>query len=162
MSAQSHRTESIDGLAVTTAQFAPRRAYRLVARLIQCLGPVLGGVIPALFEGDDIAASAAASLAAAARDPGAIASAFGAVNPDAVDGLICEVLAGSSVVIDGKALPLSNPAMIDVAFQGRLITMWRVIRFAFEVNFADFLAAAAQHVAPDAAAPAAQPAVASA
>ncbi len=142
----------IGDLDVAVTQFKPRRAYHVIATMLKTLGPVLGSVVPAL---------AAGGVGALLRMNGAeLGAAFAALDVDASDALLVELLRGTSVVgdVNGKraAFDLSRGGdTIDDAFDDAgLGALFEAVKFVIEVNFAGFTKSAAALAGP-AAAPAA-------
>ncbi|MGN6103659.1 MAG: phage tail assembly chaperone [Kofleriaceae bacterium] len=120
----------IDGMTFTTTQFPAVPAFTLFARLTKSVGPALGVV----FSADP--KSEIAALAPA------LSSTLQNLDPDVVTALAIDVLKSTSVIVntDGgaKNLTLNSHENINLAFMGRLPTMFRAIAFAVRVNFGDF------------------------
>jgi hypothetical protein len=68
-----------------------------------------------------------------------IAELLGAIQPDDLPTLMTEILAQTTLVKDGKQLPLGSREMQDLAFTGNLALAMAVLRFALEVNYSSFL-----------------------
>lgn len=124
-----HESRVIDGLEVTTAQLPVMRASALMARLGRVFTPALTkiGSLADLTLSDDVSALAPALMAL-----------FEQLDGGEAQALIRESLAGTSVIQDGKQIPLSSEEAINLVFTGRLRTMLLVMKFALEVNYADF------------------------
>jgi hypothetical protein len=123
---------TIDGLEFTTSMLPARRAARLGARLLRLSGPLLSK-LDGVKMSDDVSVLASAMI-----------SLFQTVDDDELESLQAEILCGTSVKITlpGKKKPdnvdLLDGDMIDLVFTGRLATMYKAMKFAVEVNFADF------------------------
>ena len=116
-------------LQVKTTQLPALRAFRLLSRLGKLLGPSLGKLRGVGLKSD-----------ASALTP-AIAALADSLDPDQIEALAVQILEGT-LVVDGKqARTLNTAAAIDDVFGGRLMTMFKVMAFAIEVNFRDFFRA---------------------
>lgn len=139
------KTESqiIDGLEVSSTQLPAMRAFALMTRLGKIIAPVLGNA-----EG--------LSMQTDLKDLGPILTAvFTQIDVAGAGALVTEILAGTSVQLDGRIIALGQATSVDIVFSGRLPTMMSVIRFALEVNFRDFFSAAKTEKVAAAPAPAA-------
>lgn len=119
-------TKTIDGLDVRVTQFGARRAHRLNFRLLRLLGPTL---LPIAARGE---------IDLGNLDLGA---ALASLDEREAEPLLLEVLAGTQVVVDGRVLDMNRPEMLDAAFDGRLLTMYKAALFALQVNYGDFIGA---------------------
>lgn len=122
-------TSTIDDLEVTITQFPARAASRLLHKLGK-------GILPALGALGGIQDSPLAALGPVLGDL------LGSMTEEESDDLLGKILAGTSVLWQGKMVPLSQTGMIDLVFSGRLVTMYKVAVQAVKVNFGDFIAAA--------------------
>ncbi len=135
------RTEEkeIDGLAVSTTQLGAWKALGLVPRLGKLLAPALAKLASMPGAGK----VSEADLSAIAP---ALASLFASMDGNEAQALVRDLLAGTSVKVEGDKGPrkveLTNPGAIDGVFEGRLMTLFRVVWFALSVNFTDFIDAA--------------------
>lgn len=119
---------TIDGLRVKTSQFPAMRSFRLMAKLVKAIGPALGALTK-LDPGTQI------------QDVGGeLAGAFGAIDPDEAERLVPMILERTSVSIeDGKFMQLTSNGAIDLAFNGRLKTLFATLAFVLQMNYADFM-----------------------
>lgn len=124
---------TIDGLEVRTTQLPARAASRLLHRLGKGVLPALGALRGVKIDGGSIPITAITPV---------IANALDSMTEDEGDELIAKLFASTSVLVDNKWLPLSAEGMIDRAFSGKLMTMYKVAAAAVKVNFGDFLSAA--------------------
>jgi hypothetical protein len=125
-------TRSIDGLDFAVTQHGARRSLRLDARIMRQLGPGLADVLTGeRVDGGDLAAMARG-----------LVPLFAHLTDDDADALVSEILAFTSVVVDGCNLEMSKAAHFEQAFAGRRMTLWKVVGFALEVNYRDFFDAA--------------------
>lgn len=121
------RTEKreVAGLNLSTTQLPVMRATLLVPRLGRVLAPILamaGGNLK-----DAMNAEAGPLLQAA----------LGALTEQELRELIRDLLAGTTAEIEGKLLPLTSEANIELAFDG-VVQLFAACKFAVEVNFHDF------------------------
>lgn len=140
MQAQTE-TREIDGLTVTSTPLPARRANRLLTRLGALIAPL----------GDLIAGAQTGANSFADVDLQGLGAALGGalsqVQGDAADAMITQTLVATTVIVDGRRVDLSSGEAIDVVFQGRLGTMYKVLGFALEVNFRDFFDVARSRIA---------------
>lgn len=135
--------ETIRGYKVTVTQHKPRAAFRLGAKLVKYIAPVIQGMKPT----DEIDfKKMAPALFAMMRD----------MDDADLDVMLTNVLSCTTVVGDApsvgaddddepgsgkkKKWELSDPKNIDEAFAGNVPAMLEVAQFALKVNFADFFA----------------------
>lgn len=130
----SVRTESreIDGLKVIVTQLPAMRAFAVFARM----GKILG---PALSELSGVGMGDLQNLGG--KDIGVIGPFLSKLTAGLADDLdlALEVLKSVEVVMDGKKFALLDEAAVNRAFSGRFMAMLATLKFALEVNFADFL-----------------------
>lgn len=134
----------IDGHAVRCTPHKGRPGARLLARLLRHLGPALGAL-----RGVDLDLSKGIHNVDVTELMPAIGQLFEILAPDEFDALACEILSRCSIAMpdaDGKlrSYDLSKPAMIDDAFTGDLMLMFKVLAWALEVNFSGFFHALAR------------------
>jgi tail assembly chaperone len=110
----------IGDVLVTVTQHPARRGFRLLARLGRLIAPGLR------------AAGGADSVI------GLLLSAIENLPDAEVEPLLLELFANARAEKDGKNFPLSQPNMIDVAFEGNVSGIVQSVRFAIEVNFGGF------------------------
>lgn len=134
----------IDGLSVYTAPMPARRAGRLKVRLLGILAPL----------GDVAGSAVIAEIAGRGGIGGVDVADLGRtvervlrlVDGEAYDSLVLEMLAATYVEADGRRTWVGDPkgANLDAVFTGRLMTMYRVIGHALQVNYRDFFDAASK------------------
>lgn len=129
MALQTER-KSIDGLEVTTTQLPSMRALALSTRLLKVVAPAMA------HAGGLSMASDIADLAPA------LAALAGQLEPELVQSLTRELLAFTTVEMSGKVMQLSTEEAINLAFAGRLMTLFKVLAFSLKVNFENFFDAA--------------------
>jgi hypothetical protein len=130
----------IDGVVLMTTQLPSTRAFRLFARLMRTLAPAAGALRFVTLEAD------ITTLAPA------LGRIFEELNPDDAVALSLAALQSTAVIVDGKQIELTSEAMLDIAFAGKPLMILQAVKFAIEVNFADFFAALAAEAAKAAAA----------
>jgi hypothetical protein len=115
----------IEGCTYSVTQLPARRAIKLKARLIQQFGAVFGQFFNVIEGSSD------------EQKNSGISKAFELlschIQPDAFLDLIMEILTG--VRKDGVEL---TPSTIDFEFAGDIGTLYQVVIFALEVNYANF------------------------
>jgi len=124
----------IDGILVKTVQLPAMRAFKLLARLAKAVGPALG-VLTKFDPNTQLEAVA-----------GEFAGAFASLDADEAERLVPEILIKTTVFIPderGGSEKLLTKDRIDDIFTGRLMTLFRVVGFALQVNFQDFYAGSA-------------------
>jgi hypothetical protein len=127
--------KEIDGIVWTVNEFTATEGLRLLTKLTKQLGGPVAKAIEALPKGGG-------SILDAQLDFSLLGSALtdltGRLDEDEVVNLITRLLA--CTLADGK------PVNFDLTFQGRYLTLFKVVGFVLEVNFkvplADWLAAA--------------------
>ena len=122
------KTRDIKGLQVTSAQLPAMRAYGVFTRL----GVILGPALASLGELD------VKSLDSEVEQLGpAVGALLGGLSQDVP--LVLALLQSTSVVVEGKRIELNDEAKINHAFSGKFLALLLTLKFAVEVNFADFL-----------------------
>jgi hypothetical protein len=123
-------TREIDGMSVTCTQFPALRATTLFARLLKLIGPSISALMR-LDPTTDLE-----------KAGGELGLAFSEVNPDEMPGLICKVLEGTAVRVRDDSgstdIGLDRKENVDLVFSGQLLTMFKVLGFALQVNYRDF------------------------
>ena len=120
--------KTIDGLRFAVTQLPAMKAFRTLNRIGRALGPALAKGLGALKGklGD-------ASVEALG---GAATELFARLSDDELEALTRELL--TFCTVDGKPLM----PQFDLVMQGRMGTLLKLLRFAFEVNYGDFFAGA--------------------
>lgn len=129
MGRKSQTRDFGDGLVVTVSQLPATRAFKLFPRLVKVLGPagkMLAGAAGGGLARMDVSEFFDGLTGVAERLP-----------PDVLLSLTQEILATAELTKNGRKGELLP--MIDTAFQGRIKDLFRVIAFALEVNYGDFL-----------------------
>ncbi len=126
----ARKTESrdIDGLGFSVTQLPGMRAQKMLPRLGKILGPAvakLGGMAKGLG-GLDVGALGDAAEAL-----------FSTLTPEEYESLTRELLETAQVTQEGKTAPLMR--QYDDVMAGRVMTGVKLLAFALEVNFGDFL-----------------------
>lgn len=134
-------TREIEGLKVTTTQLQPRGAFKLAAKLLKYLAPAFGRMKP----DDPVDPRIVAGL---------LTDIMIGLDDDALDDFMAKVLACTLVIRpddNGQLIKCdcSKPIDIDRAFEGRFGAMMEAIKFAIEVNFADFFGGGAPSARPE-------------
>ncbi len=120
------REKEINGSRYTVTQLPARRAIRLKAKLIRILGPVIAQVFVTVTEKkNDL--DQKDSIVKAVELLGAN------LNENDFENTIVEILQG--VRKDGVELV---PAIIDMEFAGDMASLYQVVWFVLEVNYANF------------------------
>ena len=128
------KTESanIDGSTYEVTQLTPRRAMRLSVRIGKVLGPALAKASGAAKAGGDTDISAFGD---------AVATLFDSLTPDELEFVSDELLYSLTRETDGKKLSASG-AKFDLVMAGEsVMTIYKILRFAFEVNYGNFTSA---------------------
>jgi len=125
------QTREIDGIPFTVQQLPAMRAAKLSHRLGSVVGPAIA----------KIAAGAAKDELDLSQLGDAVQILFDRLPEKEFEALIKELLETAQVTINGQTAPLM-PAF-DAVFTGKISTLFKVLKFSLEVNFADFFDAAA-------------------
>ncbi len=138
-------TEIIDGITFTATQFGAMRGFSILGRLVKTVGPAISVLSSA--NPDSEVSELAPAIAGALRD----------LDPDVALVLAVDVLMGTTALMTGpngvQALIEISRSNLDVVFNGRLMTMFKVLAFVVKLNYSDFFAGSA----PDAALPSLTP-----
>ena len=122
--------KDIDDLKFTVVQFPAMYAFGLLARLLKTIGPVMA----TLGNNMNVELSELS---------GPLREALSALDPEEAQKLVLEILKSTSVIIPdptgGRKVEFTSSTKIDEVFSGRLMTMFKVVVFAAQVNFADFV-----------------------
>jgi hypothetical protein len=122
---QETQTREIGGRTFTVTQLPPRRALKLLRRVVAVLGPPLAQGLSAT-SGRGLKEVDLTALAPA------LEKLFEQLDDAELDALIDGALATAR--LDGKeVLPV-----FDLVFRGRLPDVFKLLVFALEVHFADF------------------------
>lgn len=119
-------TDAEGDITVKSTQHAALPAFRLMGRLGKLLTPALSQFKGVKFKSD------VSSLAPV------LAALFERLDPAESDSLAIQVLCNTLVVAGGKAVTLTSADAINQVFSGRLLSMFKVMAFAVEVNYKDF------------------------
>lgn len=119
----SAKDKVIDGARYTVTQMTARQALRMQAKLIKLLGPCMSEALLACMGKNESDGFSRAIMALA-----------NSLDERSFDGLMFELLQG--VRKEGVELTEGN---INLEFAGALNTMYKVIGFVLEANYADFL-----------------------
>lgn len=122
------KQRDIKGLQVTSAQLPAMRAYGVFTRLGVILGPAL-----ASLGGLDIK-SLDSDVGHLGPATGAL---LGGLSEDIP--LVLALLQSTSVDVDGRRIELNGEDKINHVFSGKFLALLLTLKFAIEVNFADFL-----------------------
>lgn len=126
------KTASIDcdGTQFTTTQFPAMHSLEVLTKLVKVLGPVITTLVSVDQK------SEVSSIGPQLQQ------AMMGVTPVEMKALVKEMLASTTVVWNGKIMPLNSEEKINLVFSSRLGDMFKVFGHAVEVNFADFFAEA--------------------
>lgn len=125
------QSRDIDGLTVEVTKFKPRRALRVMTRLVRTFGPA---IVPFIEQGTFSKGDARSFMLG-----------LQSLSEDVVDELAAVLLEGT--VVSGHAefvgrQDLKNVAKIDLVFDD-VLTLFKACAFSLEVNFRNFSEAAA-------------------
>lgn len=120
----------IDNIKFGTTQFPAMRSLELMGKLVQTIGPALGVI------------STADPNTPLEQLAPVLAGALSNLKPAELGTLALEILAGTSATVetDGKfrRLDIMSKKDFDEVFSGRLMTMFKAVLHALQVNYADF------------------------
>jgi hypothetical protein len=119
------KEKEINGATYSVTQLPARRAIRLKAKLIKLFGPALAQMV--LQTTAENESKSKNSLVAA------IESLAASLDPAEFENLVVEVLQGSRK--NGKEL---LPQIIDLEFAGDMESLYKLLMFILEVNYANF------------------------
>lgn len=124
---QKTETRVFDDLAITVQQLPATRGVKLSRKLMTVAAPVVGALQGMSLDRD----------VSALGD--ALAKALEQFSEKDLEELIRTLLETAKVETEGRIAPLMP--LFDGLFAGRILTVYRVLAFALEVNFADFFEA---------------------
>lgn len=123
------KTKSIDGFSYTVTPLPAMSQMKLLTRLLKSAGPSIGQLGAAL---KGIGSAADLKKLDVERLVPAIGALFSALEDAEVEHLTRALL--ESALVDNKGLwPLFNNH-----FQGKMLSLFKLIGFALEVNYGDF------------------------
>lgn len=113
------RTEEreVDGITITVTQFPARKALGMATRVAQAIAP---------------------ALASGLDGNSGLALLFSGMDAAQTEALATDLLASTTARMGDKEVSFTNPANIDVVFNGNLAAMLKAVMFAAEVNFGGF------------------------
>jgi len=120
--------KEIDGLRFSVTQLPGMRGLRMSVRLGKLLGPALARAAGAATGG--LASLDVSKLS------GAVDALFEHLTEDEIESVTKALLESCLVTIEGKTGPLMP--MFDTVMGGKVATVYKLLRFAFEVNFGNF------------------------
>lgn len=126
---QATQEKVIGGRTVAITQLPARRALKTLHRILKAIAPAAAQAVGAgatLGELKDIAGAKIGGLG------NAVETLFDRLSEQEFDDLVAVLL--SSATLDGRPLM----PQLDLAFQGRVLELLQVVKFAIEVNYADF------------------------
>lgn len=126
------KSQTIDGTVFTVTQLPSMRSLKLMHRLMRVTGPALfklagGGKSVSLKDVDLSAAGEAAQLF------------FGSFSDNDLEALTREILDSATVDHEGRTIPLLP--VFDLVMAGKVLTIFKLLWFALEVNYGDFFGA---------------------
>ena len=119
------KTKTIDGIQFTVNQLPVMVACKLTPRIARTFAPLISAVP---LTGDVANVDAGPPLEAF----------FELMTGDELEYLITTFKQTAYAVLDGKRWELSDSTGFDAVFDGRLLTLFKFLYFAFEVNYQDF------------------------
>jgi hypothetical protein len=130
------REASIDGIAVTVKQLPAKRARNLLRRLLAVAAPAVTKALGGASEIADIDLAALSDAAVLLFDR------LPESELDAIYGTLLEECTLSTGVQGATDFKIGTYAqMADDMLAGKLFTEAKIVRFALEVNYGDFLGA---------------------
>ena len=139
-------TRDCNGVSVTSSQLPPLRSFALMAKLGKIIAPILAV--------EDVKAVANVSMGALAP---AIVSMLSTLDGEDLPALSVQLFASTSAILVNDSgekeakgrVPLNTSKNIDLVFAGNLRGMLDAMRFAIEINFADFIEGVAAALSAD-------------
>lgn len=122
---QETQTKIIDGMEVSVSQLPARRAMKMFNRLGRVFGPALGKIMASSPDGLKTMNIGAMG--------DAVAMLFEKFTDSEQDFIMNELLA--TAVVDNKPLM----PIFDTMMRGKTLTVYKLLAFALEVNYGDFL-----------------------
>lgn len=120
-----------DGIKFATTQYGAMRGLELLGKLARTIGPAMGALGQMEWGPGDIE-KAAPILGYALQN----------LQPNELTSLVTDILKGTTATLTEngtlRRVDLLDGNAIDRVFNGRLLTMFKVILNALRVNFADF------------------------
>jgi hypothetical protein len=123
--------KEIDGLKVTASQFPGMRGLVIKARLAKLLAPGVAELL-AVF-GGKMPDGKALEMDAAALAP-AFSALASKLEPTEFANLCRDLLATTTIVMDGKVWQIQSDAEFDHVFTGRTETIYKVIFLVLQAN----------------------------
>lgn len=137
-------TKAIDGVKFETTQFAAMRSLGLMGKLVKTIGPAIG-----------VISSADPNMSIDQLAP-VLASSLSNLSESDLGNLALEILAGTTATLEEngtlRRVDILTDENFNRVFNGRLMTMFKAVLHALQVNYADFglgSAPAAQESAPN-------------
>jgi len=121
-------TREIDGATYTVTQLDAWRAMRLMARIGNIVGPALAKAAEAGDDAEDMPLDKVAEV---------ISALTAKLTPDELEGITKEML--HNVLKDDRNISGKN---FGLEMAGQMTTVFKLLAFAFEVNYGDFFDAA--------------------
>ncbi len=138
------QTKTIDGLAITCASLEPADAYDLMPELAPILGAALAakGAVKPSTEGK-VNEDGTPALVIDMDDVGALLAKAGKeLGMGKMTDLLVKLLRATIVVVPSEAGPvqhrIADRGTLNLAFSGRMWSVFAVAAFAFEVTFGNF------------------------
>ena len=127
----------IDGETYTVTQFPASKNLRLWTRIVRLLGEPLGALVQGAVAAGGLALSAAVDI------QGAVKALAEKLEPLEFESLVRDLLSGTfvkGVGPDGNVVAKDVADVFDGLFAGRMTTLFKVLAFVMEENYADFFA----------------------
>jgi hypothetical protein len=124
------QAREIDGLAITVQPLPAMRAFKLLHKILKAVAP---SAAKALASGD-LKNISFGSLSEAAE------ILFDRLSEEDLAAVTRQLLDMAFVTSEGEQRPARNGDVLHAAFDGRMGALIKVIGFALEVNYGDFLA----------------------
>jgi len=121
------RSKVINEKEFKVEPFNVRTAFRMQAKLARIFGPALACLMPEKGLDSNVDFSKL------------LAGLFEELTEDAFDKLISELLSRAFLIQDGQMLELRKDEVLNLAFLGSTMDLYKVIWFVLEVNYPDFL-----------------------